>query len=96
MSSKRVKVADFARYLLAREGDERGEQIIAETKPGRNWRRSRRISCRAVRATGFGPTVRQIALSGVQSTVDREKISPEHAADLSAAVNAQWNALPDR
>lgn len=31
--AKRVEVADFARFLLAREGDERWEQIIAETKP---------------------------------------------------------------
>jgi len=32
-AAKRVEVADFARFLLAREGDERWEQIIAETKP---------------------------------------------------------------
>ena len=31
--AKRVEVADFARFLLAREGDERWEQIISETKP---------------------------------------------------------------
>jgi hypothetical protein len=31
--AKRLEVADFARFLLAREGDERWEQIIAETKP---------------------------------------------------------------
>ena len=31
--AKRVEVADFARFLLAREGNERWEQIIAETKP---------------------------------------------------------------
>ncbi len=32
-AAKRVEVADFARFLLAREGDERWEQIIAEPKP---------------------------------------------------------------
>ena len=32
-AAKRVEVADFARFLLAREGDERWEQIIAETNP---------------------------------------------------------------
>jgi hypothetical protein len=32
-AAKRVEVADFARFLLAREGDERWEQIIAEEKP---------------------------------------------------------------
>jgi hypothetical protein len=31
--AKRAEVADFARFLLAREGDERWEQIIAESKP---------------------------------------------------------------
>jgi hypothetical protein len=31
--AKRVELADFARFLLAREGDERWEQIISETKP---------------------------------------------------------------
>ena len=31
--AKRVEVADFARFLLARQGDERWEQIIAEPKP---------------------------------------------------------------
>jgi len=31
--AKRVEVADFARFLLAREADERWEQIIAEPKP---------------------------------------------------------------
>jgi hypothetical protein len=31
--AKRAEVADFARFLLAREGDERWEQIIAENKP---------------------------------------------------------------
>jgi uncharacterized protein DUF2281 len=31
--AKRAEVVDFARFLLAREGDERWEQIIAETKP---------------------------------------------------------------
>ena len=31
--AKRAEVADFARFLLAREGDERWEHIIAETKP---------------------------------------------------------------
>ena len=30
--AKRVEVADFARFLLAQQGDERWEQIIAETK----------------------------------------------------------------
>lgn len=31
--ARRAEVADFARFLLAREGDERWERIIAETKP---------------------------------------------------------------
>jgi hypothetical protein len=31
--AKRVEVADFARFLLAQQDDERWEQIIAETKP---------------------------------------------------------------
>jgi hypothetical protein len=31
--AKRVELADFARFLLAREGDERWEQIISETNP---------------------------------------------------------------
>jgi hypothetical protein len=31
--AKRAEVADFARFLLAREGDEWWEQVIAETKP---------------------------------------------------------------
>jgi hypothetical protein len=31
--AKRAAVADFARFLLAREGDERWEQIISETNP---------------------------------------------------------------
>lgn len=31
--AKRVEVADFARFLLAREGDERWEQIIASSAP---------------------------------------------------------------
>lgn len=31
--AKRVELTDFARFLLAREGDQRWEQIIAETKP---------------------------------------------------------------
>jgi hypothetical protein len=31
--AKRVEVADFARFLLAREGDERWEQIITSTAP---------------------------------------------------------------
>jgi hypothetical protein len=31
--AKRAEVADFARSLLAREGDERWEKIISETKP---------------------------------------------------------------
>jgi hypothetical protein len=31
--AKRAEVTDFARFLLAREGDERWEQIIAENKP---------------------------------------------------------------
>ena len=31
--AKRVEVTDFARFLLAREGDERWEQIISEAKP---------------------------------------------------------------
>lgn len=32
-AAKRVEVADFARFLLAREGDQRWEQIIADPKP---------------------------------------------------------------
>jgi hypothetical protein len=32
-AAKRIEVADFARFLLAREGDQRWEQIIAETHP---------------------------------------------------------------
>ena len=31
--AKRVEVADFARFLLAQEGDERWEQIIASPAP---------------------------------------------------------------
>jgi len=31
--AKRIEVADFARFLLAQQGDERWEQIIAETDP---------------------------------------------------------------
>lgn len=31
--AKRIEVADFARFLLARQDDERWEQIIAEGKP---------------------------------------------------------------
>ena len=31
--SKRAEVADFARFLLAREGDERWEQIIQSPAP---------------------------------------------------------------
>src|ERR1700734_1865169 len=31
--AKRAEGAQFARFLLARQGDERWEQIIAETKP---------------------------------------------------------------
>jgi hypothetical protein len=31
--AKRVEVADFARFLLAHQGDERWEQIIAEAQP---------------------------------------------------------------
>ena len=31
--AKRVEVADFARFLLAQEGDERWEQIIASPVP---------------------------------------------------------------
>jgi hypothetical protein len=30
--AKRVEVADFARFLLAQQGDERWEQIIAEPR----------------------------------------------------------------
>jgi hypothetical protein len=30
--AKRVEVADFARFLLAQEGDQHWEQIIADTK----------------------------------------------------------------
>jgi hypothetical protein len=32
-AAKRVEVADFARFLLARQSDERWEQIIADPKP---------------------------------------------------------------
>jgi hypothetical protein len=32
-AAKRAEVADFARFLLAREGDERWEQIIADPRP---------------------------------------------------------------
>jgi hypothetical protein len=32
-AAKRVEVADFARFLLAQQGDERWEEIISETKP---------------------------------------------------------------
>lgn len=31
--AKRAEVADFARFLLAQQGDERWERIIAEGKP---------------------------------------------------------------
>ncbi len=31
--AKQMEVADFARFLLAREGDQRWEQIIADEKP---------------------------------------------------------------
>jgi hypothetical protein len=31
--AKRVEVADFARFLLAQQGDQRWEQIIADPKP---------------------------------------------------------------
>ena len=31
--SKRVEVADFARFLLAQQGDERWERIIDDPKP---------------------------------------------------------------
>ncbi|MCC6360813.1 MAG: DUF2281 domain-containing protein [Phycisphaerales bacterium] len=31
--AKRAELADFARFLLAQQSDERWEQIIAETKP---------------------------------------------------------------
>ena len=31
--AKRVEVADFARFLLAQEGDQRWEQLIAEPVP---------------------------------------------------------------
>ena len=31
--AKRVEVADFARFLLAQQGDERWEQIIASPTP---------------------------------------------------------------
>jgi hypothetical protein len=31
--AKRVELTDFARFLLAQQGDVRWEQIIAETKP---------------------------------------------------------------
>jgi hypothetical protein len=30
--AKRVEVADFARFLLAQQGDERWEQIVADPK----------------------------------------------------------------
>jgi hypothetical protein len=32
-AAKRAKVTDFARFLLAREGDERWEQVIASPAP---------------------------------------------------------------
>jgi len=32
-AAKRAEVADFARFLLAQEGDERWERIIADPKP---------------------------------------------------------------
>ena len=32
-AAKRAEVADFARFLLAREGDERWEQLIAAPGP---------------------------------------------------------------
>ena len=31
--AKRIEVTDFARFLLAQQGDERWEQIIAEPRP---------------------------------------------------------------
>jgi uncharacterized protein YbaA (DUF1428 family) len=31
--AKRIEVADFAKFLLAQQGDARWEQILAETKP---------------------------------------------------------------
>ncbi len=31
--AKRIEVTDFARFLLAQQGDERWEQIIADSKP---------------------------------------------------------------
>lgn len=31
--AKRVEVEDFARFLLAQQGDARWEEIIAESKP---------------------------------------------------------------
>ena len=31
--AKRLELADFARFLLARQDDERWEQIIADSKP---------------------------------------------------------------
>lgn len=31
--AKRIEVADFARFLLARQGDDRWAQIIAESQP---------------------------------------------------------------
>jgi hypothetical protein len=31
--AKRVEVADFARFLLAQQGDERWERLIADPKP---------------------------------------------------------------
>jgi len=31
--AKRIEVADFARFLLAQQADDRWEQIIAEDKP---------------------------------------------------------------
>jgi hypothetical protein len=32
-ATKRVEVADFARFLLAQQGDEQWERIIADPKP---------------------------------------------------------------
>jgi hypothetical protein len=31
--AKRIEVADFARFLLAQQGDQRWEQIIADGRP---------------------------------------------------------------
>ena len=31
--AKRIEVADFARFLLAQQGDERWEQIISDPRP---------------------------------------------------------------